>query len=68
MLDQRQVVIKALDANYGTVPGVSAATVMGDGQVALILDTDALANNRVLTSSDPWSGARSNEGKRYVAA
>lgn len=68
VLDQRQVVIKALDANYGTVPGVSAATVMGDGQVALILDTDALANNRVLAASDPWAGARSNEGKRYVAA
>jgi two-component system, chemotaxis family, sensor kinase CheA len=68
VLDQRQVVIKALDANYGTVPGVSAATVMGDGQVALILDTDALANNRVLAASDPWSGARANEGKRYVAA
>ncbi len=45
--DQRQVVIKGLDSNYGTVPGVSAATVLGDGQVALILDPDAIAAQRV---------------------
>lgn len=45
--DQRQVVIKGLDANYGTVGGVSAATVLGDGQIALILDPDAIAAHRV---------------------
>ena len=43
--DQRQVVIKGLESNYGTVPGFSAATVLGDGQVALILDPDVLARN-----------------------
>ena len=46
--DQRQVVIKGLDSNYGTVPGVSAATVLGDGQIALILDPDAIAAHRVI--------------------
>ncbi|VDC30718.1 chemotaxis protein CheA [Pseudogemmobacter humi] len=45
--DQRQVVIKGLDANYGAVPGVSAATVLGNGQIALILDAEALAANRL---------------------
>ena len=45
--DQRQVVIKGLDSNYGTVSGVSAATVLGDGQIALILDPDAIAAHRV---------------------
>lgn len=45
--DQRQVVIKGLDANYGAVGGVSAATVLGDGQIALILDPDAIAAHRV---------------------
>ena len=35
--DQRQVVIKGLDANFGAIPGVSAATVLGNGQIALIL-------------------------------
>lgn len=45
VLDQRQVVIKGLDSNYGAIPGVSAATVLGDGQIALILDTEALTSN-----------------------
>jgi len=40
--DQRQVVIKSLEANYGHVPGIAAATILGDGRVALILDVDAL--------------------------
>ncbi|KAB0680629.1 chemotaxis protein CheA [Aureimonas leprariae] len=40
---QRQVVIKSLEANYGHVPGVAAATILGDGRVALILDVDVVA-------------------------
>lgn len=40
--DQRQVVIKGLEANFGQVAGVSAATVLGDGQIALILDPDGV--------------------------
>jgi len=44
--DQRQVVIKSLEANYGQTPGVAAATILGDGRVALILDVDALVNRR----------------------
>lgn len=39
---QRQVVIKSLEANYQRVPGIAAATILGDGRVALILDIDAL--------------------------
>lgn len=38
LLGQHQVVIKSLEANYRRVAGVSGATVMGDGRVALILD------------------------------
>ncbi|HEY1856089.1 chemotaxis protein CheA [Acidocella sp.] len=41
---QRQVVIKSLEANYRAVPGIAAATVMGDGRVALILDIDAVVS------------------------
>jgi len=41
ILDQRQVVIKSLETNYQQVPGVAAATILGDGRVALILDIDA---------------------------
>jgi two-component system chemotaxis sensor kinase CheA len=39
---QRQVVIKSLEANYQHIHGVAAATILGDGRVALILDVDAL--------------------------
>jgi two-component system, chemotaxis family, sensor kinase CheA len=41
---QRQVVIKSLEANYRAVPGIAAATVMGDGRVALILDIDNIVS------------------------
>ena len=42
ILGQRQVVIKSLEANYRRVDGIAAATILGDGRVALILDVDAL--------------------------
>ncbi len=38
LLGQHQVVIKSLEENYGSVEGVSGATILGDGSVALILD------------------------------
>jgi two-component system, chemotaxis family, sensor kinase CheA len=38
VVGQQQVVVKSLEANFRKVPGLSAATVMGDGSVALILD------------------------------
>lgn len=38
ILDQRQVVIKGLDDSFYRAPGVAAATILGDGQIALILD------------------------------
>lgn len=38
LIGQHQVVVKNLEANYRKVPGVSGATIMGDGRVALILD------------------------------
>ena len=39
---QRQVVIKSLETNYQSTEGVAAATILGDGRVALILDIDGL--------------------------
>ena len=42
LVGQHQVVIKSLESNYRRVQGVSGATIMGDGKVALILDTAAL--------------------------
>jgi two-component system chemotaxis sensor kinase CheA len=50
---QRQVVIKSLETNYEQVEGVAAATILGDGRVALILDVDALVNNSRRKASRP---------------
>ncbi len=44
---QQQVVIKSLEENYDPVPGISAATILGDGKVALILDIDNLKEKAV---------------------
>jgi two-component system chemotaxis sensor kinase CheA len=52
---QRQVVIKSLEANYRRVDGIAAATILGDGRVALILDVDAVvenANERAQSNDD----------------
>lgn len=42
LIGQHQVVIKSLETNYRRVTGVSGATIMGDGKVALILDVEAI--------------------------
>ena len=49
LIGQHQVVVKNLEQNYRKVPGISAATILGDGSIALILDVlalPALGNNR----------------------
>lgn len=50
--DQRQVVIKSLEGNYGAIPGISAATILGDGRVALIIDTEAILAQVRRTGAD----------------
>ena len=57
--DQRQVVIKSLEANYRQVPGIAAATILGDGRVALILDIDTFVarTNRAAPASEPLLAA-----------
>jgi len=42
LLGQQQVVIKSLEANYHPIDGVAAATILGNGRVALILDVSGL--------------------------
>ena len=53
IVDQRQVVIKGLDESLYRAPGIAAATILGDGQIALILDpsdiiTQALSQGSAL--------------------
>ncbi|GGB21046.1 chemotaxis protein CheA [Sphingomonas metalli] len=50
--DQRQVVVKSLEANYAPVTGLSGATVLGDGRVALILDVETLVARQRAASRD----------------
>ncbi|EHE8043936.1 chemotaxis protein CheA [Escherichia coli] len=42
LIGQHQVVVKNLESNYRKVPGISTATILGDGSVALIVDVSAL--------------------------
>jgi two-component system chemotaxis sensor kinase CheA len=55
--DQRQVVIKGLDASFCRAPGIAAATILGDGQIALIVDTsDIITNASVETAAQKLEG------------
>ncbi|SMX46190.1 chemotaxis protein CheA [Maliponia aquimaris] len=53
--DQRQVVIKSLESNYAAIPGVSAATILGDGKIALILDPEELIRLAHTSGTDPFA-------------
>ncbi|WP_070968789.1 chemotaxis protein CheA [Vibrio sonorensis] len=52
LLDQQQVVIKSLESNYSKVPGISGATILGDGSVSLILDIQGLITNFLNRTSE----------------
>lgn len=56
LLGQHQVVIKSLETNFRKVPGVSGATIMGDGRVALIIDVESLV--RLSNGAEVEAGAR----------
>ncbi|MGY0632973.1 chemotaxis protein CheA [Luteimonas sp. A478] len=48
LLGQQQIVVKSLERNYRHVDGISGATILGDGRVALIVDVGGLARSRLL--------------------
>jgi len=54
---QRQVVIKSLEANFQRVVGIAAATILGDGRVALILDIEAVLEKRLNERLTPLARA-----------
>lgn len=51
--DQRQVVTKGLDDSFYRAPGIAAATILGDGQIALILDASDIISNAAMAHSAP---------------
>ena len=62
IIGQQQVVIKSLETNYGQAFGVAAATILGDGRVAVILDVDAIV------AGARGDGARSDANRKRNAA
>lgn len=63
LLGQQQVVIKSMEENYQAIPGISGATILGDGMVALIVDIDHF--DGVAASN---SGSRNDPGEGLVDA
>ena len=57
LLAQQQIVIKSLEANFKQVPGLSGATILGDGTVALILDIPGLVQHHLKRSPAPIASA-----------
>jgi two-component system chemotaxis sensor kinase CheA len=56
ILGQRQVVIKSFESNHERIDGIAAATIFGDGRVALILDIDGLVGRQIANSDRPAAG------------
>jgi two-component system chemotaxis sensor kinase CheA len=65
LLGQQQVVVKSLEANYDPVDGISGATILGNGRVALILDVTSLRGTDASAKADgpaeKYSQVRQNE-------
>jgi two-component system chemotaxis sensor kinase CheA len=62
LLGHQQVVIKSIEESYGAVPGIAAATILGNGRVAFILDVEKLSelavhipvtNNATMKAAQP---------------
>lgn len=53
LMAQQQVVIKSLETNYQKVDGISGATILGDGTVAMILDLPGLVRLSRTTTREP---------------
>jgi two-component system chemotaxis sensor kinase CheA len=60
LLDQQQVVLKSLDANYQQIQGMAGATILGDGTVSLIIDIPGLI--------ETCFGGEENSALREMAA
>ena len=52
LVGQQQVVVKNLESNYRKVPGISGATILGDGGVSLIIDVAALLRSNRQSADD----------------
>ncbi len=62
----QQVVIKSIEESYGAVPGIAAATILGNGRVAFILDVEKLSE--LAADSSPQFGAAASADATSKAA
>lgn len=60
LLGQQQVVMKSLEDNFHKVEGLSGATILGDGRVAMILDVNGLTRLNLRTPAPMWMGSSSS--------
>lgn len=68
VLGQQQVVIKSLETNFEAVDGISAATILGNGDVALILDVPSMMSmmGEVDWQGDPAESRPDDEGDQGI--
>jgi two-component system chemotaxis sensor kinase CheA len=63
----QQVVIKSIEENCGAVQGIAGATILGDGEVAFILDVEMLSAVTSGESSEAGATSQKNRGGAAVA-
>jgi two-component system chemotaxis sensor kinase CheA len=67
LLAQQQVVVKSLEANFRSIRGLSGATILGDGTIALILDIAAvIEDSRAATPKNSLHPATSETKYEHV--
>jgi two-component system chemotaxis sensor kinase CheA len=65
LLGHQQVVIKSIEENYGSVPGIAAATILGNGRVAFIVDIEKLPE--LLDNDKQYSKAAARASTKTAA-
>jgi len=63
LIGQQQVVIKSIQENFDPVPGVSGATILGNGRVALILDIEQLKAMPVPAARPQAAGSEESQSQ-----
>ncbi len=62
LIGQQEIVVKSLDQFIGGVNGLSGASILGDGQVVLILDVNSLVKSTIAESQN----RKEEKCKRYI--
>lgn len=66
LYESREIVIKPVGVQLGSIDGISGATILGDGRVVMILDVFALLRSNNMRAQLPAIWARKQEERRMV--